>query len=162
MSRIQKVSKCIRLFLLYGIPLYCIGIFIWILLVPKSWTATQLSSPDVSSMIKAMDATAYHLWEISRLVLFLFWYQTVLKLFGFFEKGLLFTAETVRYIQILGGIYIVGFLVRLIFYFLIPEILCDTMLTLSTGDLLAGLFIIFIGWLIDEARKIREEQELTV
>jgi len=28
--------------------------------------------------------------------------------------------------------------------------------------LLAGLFIIFIGWLIDEVRKIRNEQELTV
>ena len=30
------------------------------------------------------------------------------------------------------------------------------------GDLFTGFFIIFIGWLIDEARKIREEQELTV
>ena len=95
-------------------------------------------------------------------MLLLFWYRTVLRLFGFFEKGFLFTAETVRYIQILGAIYVAGFLVHLIFYFLIPEVLRDTMLTLGTGDLLAGLFIIFVGWLLDEARKIREEQELTV
>ena len=82
----------------------------------------------------------------------------VLKLFGFFEKGILFTAETVRCIQILGGIYIADFLVSFIFYFLIPKFLNDW----GLGHLLAGLFIIFIGWLIDEARKIREEQELTV
>jgi len=30
------------------------------------------------------------------------------------------------------------------------------------SDLFTGFFIFFIGWLIDEARKIREEQELTV
>jgi Protein of unknown function (DUF2975) len=162
MTRIQKVSKCIRLLLLYGIPLYCVVFFIWILCVPKNWINAQLNSPDTNAMINAMTSTSYHIWEISSLVLWLFWYRTVLKLFGFFEKGFLFTAETVRYIQMLGGIYVAGFFVRLCFYFLIPEVLRDTMLTISTGDLLAGLFIIFIGWLIDEARKIREEQELTV
>jgi len=30
------------------------------------------------------------------------------------------------------------------------------------GNLFTSFLIIFIGWLIDEARKIREEQELTV
>src|ERR1035437_1266340 len=36
------------------------------------------------------------------------------------------------------------------------------MLAIGINDLFTGLLITFIGWLIDEARKIREEQELTV
>ncbi|HVU08617.1 MAG TPA: DUF2975 domain-containing protein [Verrucomicrobiae bacterium] len=105
-----------------------------------------------------MNSMAGHLWTLFEAILFLFWYRIILKLFGFFEKGILFTAETVRCIQILGGIYIAEFLLNFIFYFFIPEFLNDW----GLGHLLAGLFIIFIGWLIDEARKIREEQELTV
>jgi hypothetical protein len=33
---------------------------------------------------------------------------------------------------------------------------------LSVGPVLAGLMIIFIAWIMDEGRKIQEEQELTV
>lgn len=157
LNRIQKVSKCIRLFLLYGIPLILIGFLATTFFIPKSWATAQLNSPDASAMIRTMNSAAYHLWEVSQLVLLLFWYRTVLKLFGFFEKGILFTAETVRCIKILGCIYVIRFLIDFIFYFFIPNVL-----NWGLGYLLAGLFIIFIGWLIDEARKIREEQELTV
>jgi len=92
---------------------------------------------------------------------FLFWYRTVVKLFGFFEKGILFTAETVRCIQTLGSIYIAGFLLALIFHFLLQDTERQ-LLWVGISDPFTGFFIIFIGWLIDEARKIREEQELTV
>jgi hypothetical protein len=44
--------------------------------------------------------------------------------------------------------------------FMFPD--SGQVLTVGTSGLFAGLLIIFIGWLIDEARKIREEQELTV
>ena len=44
------------------------------------------------------------------LIVFLFWFRTIFKLLGLFEKGILFTAETVRCLQILGGIYILKFL----------------------------------------------------
>jgi len=109
-------------------------------------------------MIEQMNSTTNHLYVLGELILFLFWYRTLLKLFGFFEKGILFTAETVRCIQMLGVVYIVDFLVTFICSFFISEVL-DTW---GLGHLLAGLFIIFMGWLIDEARKMREEQALTV
>jgi Protein of unknown function (DUF2975) len=162
MNRIQKVSRYIRLFLLYGIPLYFVGSIIATFCIPKSWTATQLNSPDASAWIKAMNSTPWHLWTALSLVFFLFWYRTVLKLFGFFQKGILFTTETVRSMQILGGIYVAKFVVDSIFHFLIPDPLAFSLVSLSWAHLLAGLFIIFIAWLIDEARKIQEEQELTV
>jgi hypothetical protein len=50
---------------------------------------------------------------------------------------------------------------RLCFYFFVP-LLNGQMLAMGINDLFAGVLITFIGWLIDEARKIREEQELTV
>jgi len=82
-----------------------------------------------------------------------------MRLFGFFEKGILFTAETVRCIQLLGWIYLLNFLLGMIFLVLLQE---NQRVGVDVSDLFTGFFIFFIGWLIDEARKIREEQELTV
>ena len=157
-TRIQKVSKCVRFFLLYGILFVWLGFLVAVFFIPKGWATTQLNSPGADVIIKEMNSATGHLWTLSEAILFLFWYRTVLKLFGFFEKGVLFTAETVRCIQILGVIYIAEFLVSFVFCFFIPKFLNDW----GLGHLLAGLLIIFIGWLIDEARKIQEEQDLTV
>ena len=164
MNRIQRVSKYIRLFLLYGIPALIICFFASGFLVSKSWLDNQLQTPEGVAATKLMETAKAHqaavvLENIFSLVVFLFWYRTALKLFGYFERGILFTAETVRCIQILGGVYIMKFVVRLSFSFFLPA---DLYPDIGLNALFAGLLIIFIGWLIDEARKIREEQELTV
>jgi hypothetical protein len=161
LGRIQKISRCVRLFLLYGIPALILCFFVSGFFVSKSWLDNYLhNTPEGIELLKQQETFSAHQMAtftemITSLLLFLFWYRTALKLFGCFEKGILFTGETVRYIQILGGIYVGKFLLRLIFSFFIP-------LNLTLNDLFAGLLIIFIGWLIDEARKIREEQELTI
>jgi DUF2975 family protein len=169
MNRIQKVSKCIRLFLLYGIPIMVVCFFASGFFISKGWLDNQLQTPDgimvtkLNQTLKAHE-TAVLLEEVFSLAIFLFWYRTTLKLFGYFEKGILFTAETVRCIQILGGIYIVKFLLHTAFSFFIPAVDFPVHTEAAKGlsALFAGLPLIFIGWLIDEARKIREEQELTV
>jgi len=165
MNRIQKVSKCIRLFLQYGIPLIIVAFMVLEYLaithkinLPKSAHPSEAGS---SSNPNAHTG-ALQWWLILSLVVYLFWYRTTLKLFGFFEKGILFTAETVRCVQILGGIYFAKFLVQLGFYFFVLPLPDNRWLGVGLSDLFAGFLIIFIGWLIDEARKIREEQELTV
>jgi hypothetical protein len=61
--------------------------------------------------------------------------------------------------QILGGIYFARFFLELIFQFLALNL---ALIQSRLSDLFTGFLIFFIGWLIDEARKIREEQELTV
>jgi hypothetical protein len=101
------------------------------------------------------------LWGVLTLVVFFFWYRTALKLFGYFEQGILFTAETVRCIQTLGVIYFIRFLVEIFLCLAVPAPE-NPWLKLDLSDLFTSFLIIFIGWLIDEARKIREEQELTV
>ena len=162
MNRIQKVSKCVRLFLQYGIPLTIIAVMVLeYLVVAHKITLPKPAHPSNAGSDSVTSAGAFQLWGILRLVVYLFWYRTALKLFSFFEKGILFTAETVRCIQILGGIYFARFLVQLGLYFFAPS---QDNHWLGTGlsDLFTSFLIIFIGWLIDEARKIREEQELTV
>ena len=162
MNRIQKVSKCLRLVLQYGIPLWFVSGLGFSVLVDYGIKVPFFQStrppigayPPVHSTMFYVDAIALH--AVLLLILFLFWYRIVLKLFGFFERGVLFTAETVRSLQILGGLYIANFFLELVFGFIIPDIY------FGMTNLFTGFLIIFIGWLIDEARKIQEEQELTV
>jgi hypothetical protein len=162
LNRIIKVSKFIRLFLKYGIPLLIVAsLAVSGFIIGHSHPGVPAKNGDDEAIKNALGSTAFGLWGVLRLVVYLFWYRTMLKLFGFFEKGILFTTETVRCIQILGLVYIARFLVQLCFYFFVP-LPNGQMLAMGINDLFAGLLITFIGWLIDEARKIQEEQELTV
>jgi len=160
MNRIQKVSKGIRLFLQYGIPLIIIG-FLALTYLEAAHKITLPKPSHPSEMGDVQHPGAFQLWSILSLVVYLFWYRTALKLFGFFEKGILFTAETVRCIQILGSIYLIRFFVQLSLFLFAPSA-DNHWLGAGSSDLFTGFLIIFIGWLIDEARKIQEEQELTV
>lgn len=156
MNRIQKVSRGIRIFLQYGIPLLVAGLLAFGFLAAKY----KFNLPKPAQPVSHASAMGVGLWGVLTLIVYLFWYRTTLKLFGFFERGILFTAETVRCIQILGIIYFVRFLVQLGFCLALPAL--GNWQQLDLGDLFTSFMIIFIGWLIDEARKIREEQELTV
>jgi hypothetical protein len=144
----------------YGIPLLILGPFVLGLLA--AYHIINLSQPahPAAGSAAAAHAEPVALWGILTLIVYFFWYRTALKLFGFFEKGILFTAETVRCIQIMGVIYFVRFLVQLILLAVpTPD---NNWRTMNFSDLFTSFLVIFIGWLIDEARKIREEQELTV
>jgi hypothetical protein len=159
LNRIQKVSKCIRLFLQYGIPLLVVGTLGFGIMGAKHiinmpQPAHPAAGPDAN-----VHAGTVGLWGVLTLIVYFFWYRTALKLFSFFEKGILFTAETVRCIQALGVIYFVRFLVQLVLCFVTPSL---DWRGIDLSDLFTSFLIIFIGWLIDEARKIQEEQELTV
>jgi hypothetical protein len=158
MTRIQKVSKQLRLILQYGIPLWFLfGTGLSVLM--DYGIKIPLYSNPARAPYGHTNTNLILIHSCLLLVLFLFWYRTVIKLFGFFEKGILFTAETVRCIQLLGWIYILNFLLGMIFLLLLQN---DQRVGADVSDLFTGFFIFFIGWLIDEARKIREEQELTV
>ncbi|HEY1719538.1 MAG TPA: DUF2975 domain-containing protein [Verrucomicrobiae bacterium] len=160
MSRIQKVSKCLRLVLQYGIPLWVI-VDLGCSVLAADYGIKMPFFQRQSSAAHAHDTSMmFPIYGALLLIVFLFWYRAILKLFGFFEKGVLFTVETVHCIQILGGIYIARFFLALVFKFLLPN---DDWVGAGLHDnLFIGFFMIFIGWLLDEARKIREEQELTV
>jgi hypothetical protein len=160
MNRIQKVSKYLRLILQYGILLWCFFRLLLSLLADHGIISSIMKISNSATKPIGNDLfLIVPIYSCMLLIGFLFWYRTVVKLFGLFEKGILFTAETVRCIQILGGIYFAKFFLELTFHFIVAN---PALISSRFGDLFIGFFIFFIGWLIDEARKIQEEQELTV
>ena len=105
-----------------------------------------------------------------------FWFAY--KLFSFYARGDLFTPKVVRYMQWIG---ITSVLVG------IWSIYSELSMSVNAGylkyapssgqeiiswfqqisyllafNLLPGFVIIFVAWIMDEGRKIQEEQELTV
>jgi hypothetical protein len=164
LNRIKRVSRCFRLFLQFGFPLILLAA-----VCQSIWTGVHAKPVDLSQInmgLLIVGLAAVLFCAVFALAGFLVWYWTALKLFNSFESGILFTAETARYLKILGGTFFVGILAELGVYLFNP--LPDKVWPQSgpVGDISScvfnGIFMIFIGWLFDEARKIREEQELTV
>lgn len=165
LHRIQKISKCIRLFIQYGCPLIVLAGFVIFFAVSKGWITlpTPLQPPETYSPDnKSLFNGAFVICQVLTAIVYLVWYYAGLKLFRFFEKGILFTSETVQCIQILGVVFLVRFLLELGICFFFPLLQRIGVHAIVWSDLFTGCFVICIGWLIDEARKIREEQELTV
>jgi hypothetical protein len=77
-------------------------------------------------------------------------------LFSLYSRGILFSARNVLYIRFLGYYLLLTFLLD----YQIQAAMHD--MALSTTPLFVGLLIIFVAWIMDEGRKIQEEQELTV
>jgi hypothetical protein len=78
------------------------------------------------------------------------------RLFVLFERGSFYTAENVRCIKFLGFITASDWLVKSVLELMAKNISIDF------NELFFGLFIVLIAWVMDEGRKIQEEQELTV
>jgi hypothetical protein len=141
------------------------------------------------------------------------WYWKLIQLFRFYEKGLIFAAETIRCIKTLGILWVMGWLLLTGLHFSshklstrsisLPtdvsassqtahaeafqtspkDVLSSTNSPVVTikksyirigffyfdfgtgidfGSPLIGIIVFLIAWIMDEGRKIQEEQELTV
>ncbi len=102
-----------------------------------------------------MPSNIFWLW-LAKVALAFVCCGVLFSLFGLYRKGQIFTAHNVSHIRSLG-------------YFLIINWALDDLMQsslhdmdLSTNPILIGLLIIFFAWVMDEGRKIQEEQELTV
>ena len=80
----------------------------------------------------------------------------LLRLFWLYGKGILFSAKNVNCIRFLGYCLIIDWFIN----YQMQGLLHD--MDLSSTPIFVGLFIIFFVWIMDEGRKIQEEQELTV
>jgi Protein of unknown function (DUF2975) len=116
------------------------------------------------------------------------WYWKLARLFRLYERGLIFTSETIQCIKILGILCVAGWLLGLVTCLLgslrPSGITSESVFTITRGAsthtfhtgffsfdfgtgidfglLSAGIVIVLVAWIMDEGRKIREEQELTV
>jgi len=77
-------------------------------------------------------------------------------LFRLYFKGIFFSAKNIRLIQALALALIIGSVADYQMQAAVREV------DWSTNSIFIGLLIIFVSWIMDEGRKIQEEQELTV
>lgn len=84
-------------------------------------------------------------------VLILFW------LLDLFEAGHFFTAQSVRHIKSLGALIIMDWVLIKVL-----DSMAHAGVEITFGHLVLGLLVFVIAWIMDEGRKIQEEQELTV
>ncbi|MDD5138814.1 MAG: DUF2975 domain-containing protein [Verrucomicrobiales bacterium] len=102
-----------------------------------------------------MPATILALWIVRTCLAFLCT-GVLLRLFRLYGRGILFTAKNVIGIRLPGWWLIIDWLIDYQLQGLAKD------MDLSTTPVFIGLLVIFVAWIMDEGRKIQEEQELTV
>jgi len=100
-------------------------------------------------------------------------YLLLFKLFGLYQRGLVFTVENIQCIKNVGTV-LLGWLVLKLFYPLLVSLTLrftgasDTLsIYMSVGSdelryLLIGLVIYVIAWVMSEATSLHQEQELVI
>jgi hypothetical protein len=161
MIRIKKVIKVVRFLIsasvillivfgsafladLAGFPIYSAGVKI-----SFSPLFTYTSPFKIPALVLVLAFFRAGLFFTGALVLF--W------LLDLVEAGNFFAAQNVRYIKFLGCLVIGDWGVTKIL-----DAFARSGMEISFGKLGLGLLIILIAWIMDEGRKIQEEQELTV
>ena len=119
--------------------------------------------------------------------LMFFWFWKLAQLFRLYERGLIFAAETIRCIKTLGMICVIGWLTLVAVRFtprpepVPPRPTAGTQVVkvdrhfyrvgffsfdfgtgVDFGLLFVGASVVLAAWIMDEGRKLQEEQELTV
>ncbi len=175
LNRIQSVSRVVR-YIILGFFVLTIGFWLLAFL-------NHLSS----SLLWTANGLGRALLDVSLTSVLCLWYWKLAKLFHFYERGLIFSTGTIRCVKTLGVLCVINWLLLLILnvanrWFpapppppLPPGVKVTVVkssfhmgfFSFSVGGinfnfLLAGIVIILIAWIMDEGRKIQEEQELTV
>ncbi len=109
----------------------------------------------VFSSVKEMPPEIFWLWVVQQA---LNWFGglMLLRLFWLYSKGIIFAEKNITCIRVQGYCLIISCLIDLEMHGVIREN------SVSLNPMIYGLLIIFIAWVMDEGRKIQEEQELTV
>jgi hypothetical protein len=163
LRRIKIASRCFRILIALNVAIPGILLtsvyFGWIVIGPHSHIRLRFSSHQMYGLSALFQheipANVLALAGV-RFGLFVFCVLVLNNLFRLYERGIFFSAKNVNYLRFLG-------------YYLIIDWLAASQLegfaldgAIVFTQLFCGLFIIFIAWIMDEGRKIQEEQELTV
>jgi len=118
-----------------------------------------------------------------------FWFWKLGRLFRFYEQGFIFAPATIRCIKLLGVVCIIGWALGTVSSFLAHQNVSPVLANpppgakvvsvsshvhymgffsfdfgtgVNFGPFVIGIIIVLIAWIMEEGRKIQEEQELTV
>ena len=103
----------------------------------------------------------------------IFLYFSLFKLFGLYQKGLVFTTANIQCIKNIGTVLLAWIALKLLYPLVVTLVLrfsgaSDTLaLYMSLGSdelrlLLIGLVIYVIAWIMNEATSLHQEQELVI
>lgn len=173
LDRIKTVSRIMRYVVLANL-VFNVGFFL------------LFSKPSVAEF------TLHGFLLFSAGLLMLFWFWKLAQLFGYYEQGMIFAAKTIRCIKILGIVCVCGWMMMVMIRvaphaetmsYQPPEasqggraqvttvvkhvyrmgfLSFDFGTGIDFGFLLVGGSVVLSAWIMDEGRKMREEQELTV
>jgi Protein of unknown function (DUF2975) len=162
LNRIRKISRNLKVcVLIYFVPL-C--------LMALNFKSAHMATGMVSvfnhpyASVSDIPAPMYALVAIA-MGLYLLGVISFYRLLNLFEKGVIFAAASVSEIKRLGiflAAYGILSVVAKVIYtrqILFPWTLLDAV---SSPWIVAGVAIYLVAWIMDEGRKIQEEQELTV
>ena len=178
LQRIKTVSRIVR-YIFAGLFVLSVGAGLWMIIV-------NLPSPS-----RTAEGLWHSVLNIMLTMVLGYWYWNLAKLFRFYECGLIFAAKTIHCIKTLGVLCAINWLLYFVLNIvnrcfpmpLLPPLPPGVKLTaagssvissfrigffnfsidgFNIGLLLAGIIIVIIAWIMDEGRKIQEEQELTV
>lgn len=189
MEKIARVSLFIRLLIILVASINIIVIVVAIitqsesnsaeLTVGKSqsYVSQVVSLPESSrgfaEELLAEGFNSHEIILIPELLFYLFIYLSLIKLFGLYQRGGIFTINHTKQLRNIGTCL----LVWPVFDFLYPILL--TLLFRSTGlsdslplvlsigtdqllKLLVGLIIFVMSWIMMEGQRLQQEQELTI
>jgi hypothetical protein len=174
-KRIKIISQIVR-YAVWGMLI--LSLMSYLLISVPTWRLEAFKHPVWVIWFVLVSLPQVALWV---------WYWNLAKLFQYYEHGLIFATKTICRIKALGVICVLTWvLINLRFFItehhvpigptpssphaiaLAPiEMFRMSFFAFSIGGidfglLLAGIIIVIIAWIMDEGRKIQEEQELTV
>lgn len=189
MEKIAKVSLLIRLLivLVAGINIFVITVAI---ITQNEANSSELSvgssqsyvsqvvnlpksSESFSKELNSEGFNSYAIMLIPELLFCLFIYWSVFKLFGLYQQGVIFTGIHIKQLRNIGTCLLVWSVFDLLYPILIMLLLrisglsASLPLSLSISSdqllkLLIGLIIFVMSWIMTEAQKLQQEQELTI
>ena len=157
LNRIKTASRIFRVLILlsFALPAFiALAIhFDWVAVMPGA--SLRLSPHQIYKWPFEIPDKVLAL-ALVRLGLFGFCALVLNNLFRLYERGIFFSAKNVNHIRFLGYYLMIDWAVVYLLDALTPSI------EITFTKPLLGSLIIFIAWIMDEGRKIQEEQELTV
>jgi len=157
LSRIKKASFVVQSLGLITVPLglYSLAAFIFGWPQLPHHMKVVIAPGHAFSSAAEVPPAVLPLWLIQQL-LNLWGGVMVLRLFWLYGRGILFSAKNIICIRFFGWLLMIDWFIDLEIQGQFHDY------GLSMTPFFLGLLIIFFAWIMDEGRKIQEEQELTV
>ena len=157
MKRIKKVARAGQLLIGLTLPfsIYLVLAFLFGWHSPASDRRIVISQSHIYSSPSDMPGEIFSLFLV-KVALGIAASVVLFALFRLYGKGILFSAKNILLIRFLGYCAVVDWIIDYLMQSTLRE------MYLSMSPLFIGLMIIFVAWVMDEGRKIQEEQELTV